>query len=251
MNADTLSISVVIPLFNEANRLDNTFNELTFFLNSQENKKIEIIFIDDGSIDNSLRKLKLFKKSINSSNHKIIINSYITNKGKGYACKTGVLIANNDLILICDADMATKPNQLIEWIDKKFIDNEDVCYLGSRNHKASIIKSKINRKLIGRCLNILLYIFFKNRISDTQCGFKLFNKKYAKKIFGKLETNRFAYDIEIIQLLKINSIKIKELPIKWEHKEGSKISIFKDSLKMIIDIIKIKYKKNTNDRYFT
>ena len=98
MNADTLSISVVIPLFNEANRLDNTFNELTFFLNSQKNKKIEIIFIDDGSIDNSLRKLKLFKKSINSSNHKIIINSYIANKGKGYACKTGVLIANNDLI---------------------------------------------------------------------------------------------------------------------------------------------------------
>ena len=247
MNASTLSISVIIPVYNESDRLDDTFEIVKVFLEDQKNKNIEIIFIDDGSEDNSLNKLKEFKYSIKNLNHKIIISSYSKNIGKGHACKTGVMLANNDLILICDADMATKPDQLIEWIDKGYLTNENSSYFGSRNHNNSIIKSKFSRRIVGKCLNILLGVFFNNEISDTQCGFKLFNKKFAKNVFSKLQIYKFAYDVEIIQILKKNHIKIIELPIKWEHKDGSKISLFKDSMIMIIDIIKIRYKKNKDD----
>lgn len=243
------SLSIVIPCFNEEKRILSSTKIIHEFLDKNLENKIEIIFVNDGSSDKTLSYIE--RINFKNSNHKKKIISYNKNIGKGYACKKGVLESDFEWILLCDADMAASPKQINKWFNEESIKKNDICYFGSRNHKDSIIKSKINRKLIGRCLNILLYVFFKNRISDTQCGFKLFNKKYAKKIFGKLETYRFAYDIEIIQLLKINDIKIKELPIKWEHKAGSKISLFKDSLKMIIDILKIKYKKNRNDRYFT
>lgn len=92
----------------------------------------------------------------------------------------------------------------------------------------------------------MIRIIFRLDLADTQCGFKVFHKNYSYKIFKKISSNRFAFDIELTLLLKKNNISIKELPLKWEHRDGSKLNIFIDMPKMLFDILIIKLKNKVN-----
>ncbi len=238
-------LSIIIPIFNEQHRLESCFVILKKFIEKKSKKKIEIVFVNDGSTDKSG---DLINKFINK-NKKICKFKYINYKkniGKGYAIKKGVLSSCNSWILICDADMSVKPDQFDIWFKKNNIINKNTAYYGSRNHKNSKIKTLFIRRFLGLFFKILIRITFNLNLKDTQCGFKAFNKNYAYKIFKKLTSNRFAFDIELTLLLKKNKILIKELPLKWEHRDGSKLNIFIDMPKMFFDILSIKIKNNIN-----
>ena len=129
---------------------------------------------------------------------------------------------------------------ILFYVQKLHFFYENIAYFGSRNHSQSKIKTSILRKFLGLLFNFVIYSLFRIQIKDTQCGFKLFNRIYALNIFKKLTSYRFSFDVELVILLKKNNITIKELPIEWVHKEGSKLNIIYDIPKMIIDIIKIK-----------
>jgi dolichyl-phosphate beta-glucosyltransferase len=239
------NLSIIIPIFNEQLRLKSCLTILKKFVEKKSKKKIEIIFVNDGSTDKSG---ELINEFINK-NKKVCRLKYINykkNVGKGYAIKKGVLNSNNSWILICDADMSVKPYQFEVWFKKNKIINKNTAYYGSRSHKNSRIKTLFIRRLLGIFFKILIKTIFKIDLKDTQCGFKVFNKNYAHKIFKKLNSNRFAFDIELTLLLKKNKISIKELPLKWEHKDGSKLNIFVDMPKMFFDILIIKLKNKTN-----
>ena len=97
------------------------------------------------------------------------------------------------------------------------------------------------RKLIGLIFVKIIKIFFSINLSDTQCGFKLYKKDIARKLFLNLKILDFTHDIEIVLKSKKKGYKIEELPVNWIHKKGSKISVFKDSLKMFISLLKMKF----------
>jgi len=239
------NLSIIIPIFNEQLRLKSCLTILKKFVEKKPKKKIEIIFVNDGSTDNSS---ELIRKFI-SKNNKICNFKYINYKkniGKGYAIKMGVLNSIYTWILICDADMSVKPDQFDIWFKKKYINNKNTSYYGSRNHKNSKIKTLFIRRLLGSFFKILIRIIFRLDLADTQCGFKVFHKNYSYKIFKKISSNRFAFDIELTLLLKKNNISIKELPLKWEHRDGSKLNIFIDMPKMLFDILIIKLKNKVN-----
>jgi dolichyl-phosphate beta-glucosyltransferase len=238
-------LSIIIPIFNEELRLKSCFSILKKFVEKKSKNKIEIVFVNDGSSDKSG---DLINKFINK-NKKICKFKYINYKkniGKGYAVKKGILSSKNSWILICDADMSVKPEQFDIWFKKNNIINKNTAYYGSRNHKNSKIKTLFIRRLLGLFFKILIRITFDLNLKDTQCGFKAFNKIYAHKIFKKLNSDGFAFDIELTLLLKKNKILIKELPLKWEHKDGSKLNIFIDMPKMFFDILNIKIKNILN-----
>ena len=115
-----------------------------------------------------------------------------------------------------------------------------LAYYGSREHKKSVIIASKYRIFLGFFFKKLIKFMFNIKLSDTQCGFKVFNKSYSKKIFKRIKSYRFAFDVELTLLLTKQNIMIKELPLKWTHKDGSKLSFFKDVPKMIIDIIFIR-----------
>ena len=142
--------------------------------------------------------------------------------------------------------MSVKLDQFDIWFKKKIINDKNTAYYGSRNHKDSKIKTLFIRRFLGSFFKILIRIIFRLDLEDTQCGFKVFNKNYSYKIFKKISSNRFAFDIELTLLLKKNKILIKELPLKWEHKDGSKLNIFIDMPKMLFDILIIKLKNKVN-----
>jgi len=235
------NLSIIIPLYNEEKRVAYCLQILSKFLENKQKFDVEIIFVDDGSYDNTAKIIKKFIKKNNKYSLNII--SYKRNVGKGFAIKKGILKSSKKWKLICDADMSVKLIQFDEWFKKKLIQNENCAYFGSRNHKNSKIKTSIIREGLGLIFKFILRILFKIKISDTQCGFKVFHKKYAKKIFAQLTSYRFAFDVELTLILKKKNILIKELPLRWEHKNNSKLSLIRDMPLMFLDILKIKIKQ--------
>jgi dolichyl-phosphate beta-glucosyltransferase len=239
------SISFVFPLYNESKRLENLCNQITKFIFENTNLNYEIIFVNDGSKDGTSKIIKNYKSNLNS---KLKIINYKKNRGKGHAIKKGVLRSKKDWILTLDADLSVNMNQLFYW-NRKYKLKKNIAYFGSRNLKNSIVSKKFYRFIFGYLLNLVLFKILNIKITDTQCGFKLYNRKYALKIFKELKIYDFSHDIEIIYLLKKYQVYIKELPVTWIHVGGSKVRLFYDSFKFIFNILNYyipKFKKLKN-----
>ena len=240
------SLSIVFPIFNEEFRLRSSFNHILSFLKKKKKFKIEIIFVDDGSKDNSYNLLKQFVQINNNFKSKDKIKFKIVkskkNLGKGSALKMGVKKAKYNWILTTDMDMSVSLFQISNWIEKKLVNKKYSVYFGSRSHKKSIVERVYFRKIIGDIGSFLIFMILNIRIKDTQCGYKLYKKNCAKFAFSKLINCGFDHDLELIMLLRSKNIKIVELPVKWKHKSNSKVNVLWDPIKVFIGILKIRFR---------
>ena len=236
------SLSIIFPVFNEELRLKSSFNHIKSFLKKKKNFKTEIIFVDDGSKDNSYKMIKKFILDLKKKNKVKVVKSK-KNLGKGGALKLAVKEAKYDWILTTDIDMSVSLFQLSDWLKKKLINLNDAVYFASRTHEKSIVKKNFFRNIIGNIMRFIISTILNIKIRDTQCGFKLYKKKIAKIIFAKIKNYGFDHDLEIVLLLKSKKVKIKELPVKWVHKKDSKLNLFWDPIKMLfgIFITKLRY----------
>ncbi len=239
------TLSVILPLYNEEKRLSNLFTKIKKFKFLNKNR-LEFVFVDDGSSDNSNLLIENF---INENKERIDLKliSYKDNKGKGFALKKGVAKAKHDWIITVDIDLSVKLEQIKIWQKKKLISQKLKVYFGSRLLVGSRVKAKRNRKFIGFIFNIILRKILNSNllnIKDTQCGFKLYEKKIAKKIFKRLTENGYIHDVEILILLQKSKILVKEIPVEWKHKHGSKINLFIDSIMMLRNLFVLKTKYN-------
>ncbi|MFP4403838.1 MAG: dolichyl-phosphate beta-glucosyltransferase [Candidatus Woesearchaeota archaeon] len=229
-----MNLSIVIPVFNEEERIKKSLFEIISYLkNSKIIKNFEIIIVDDNSSDNTFNIVSNFDK-------KIIVLKNKKNYGKGYSIKKGILNAKYDYILFTDADLATPINEIEKMLIE--IKHFDVV-IASRNLKNSkiVVKQPFYRQILGNIFPFIVRFILISNIKDTQCGFKLFKRNVARKIF-KLQTRyRFSFDVEILFIAKKKGFKIKEIPVRWIDKKGSKVNLLKDSTKMFIDLFKIKY----------
>lgn len=210
-----MKVSVVIPAYNEAQRIGKTLPSVIEYLKKFGNKysvSTEIIVVNDGSKDSTLEVLNKFKDSIK------IIN-YSPNMGKGYALKQGAFIADGDFIYVADADFATP----IEYIDNFFTSMEGYdCVIGSRAVGNEKVNESFVRKIMAKGSNILIRAVLGLKFKDTQCGFKMFTKK-TKEYLLMCKNNRWGYDFEFLYLLQKNGLNVKEMPVKWSEVEKSKI----------------------------
>ena len=234
------SLSIIFPVFNEEKRLNSSFSHILNFI-KKKNIKIEIIFVDDGSSDNSYKKIYKFSKNIKNKVKFKIINSK-KNLGKGSALKLGVKKASYDWVLTADVDMSVSLFQINSWIKNGQINKKYFVYFGSRAHVKSKVKKKIIRNILGNIMRFFVSTVLGIKIKDTQCGYKLYKKSIAKLIFSKLKNYGFDHDLELVLLLKSKKIKIIELPVKWTHKDNSSLNIFWDPVKMFFGIFKIKFR---------
>ena len=237
------SLSVIFPLYNEQHRLSKLFSQIKKQKNFKK-KNTEFIFVNDGSNDESLKMIYDFiSKNKQKINIKLI--SYNKNQGKGFALKKGIFSAKKKWILTMDIDLSVKFNQLEIWENKKYLNKNIDVYFGSRLLSNSKVDARQYRKITGNIFNTILSCIFnrqKLKIKDTQCGFKLYKNKIAKKIFLKSRENGYINDVEILLLLLKHKIRLKELPVIWSHKNGSKVNIIIDSLVMFYHLIKLKFK---------
>ena len=237
------SLSIIFPVFNEESRLKSSFRHIASFLKKKKKLKIEIIFVDDGSKDGSYNLINKFTKNFRSnSKTKFKVIKSKSNLGKGSALKLGVKKAKYGWILTTDIDMSVSLFQIYSWIEKKLVNKNLSVYFGSRTHKKSIVERNFFRKILGDIGSFLILTILNITISDTQCGYKLYRRRNAKFAFSKLKNCGFEHDIELVLLLKSKNIEIKELPVKWKHKNNSKVNMLLDPLKMFIGILILRFR---------
>ena len=238
-----MKISLIVPCFNEElNIQKGTLDKIGNFT-KDDNRFFEVIISDDGSTDNSKKIIKeryltLFPK------FKLLEN---THQGKAFAIIAGIKKARGDWVAFSDFDLATP----IEEIEKliKYTPFYPII-IGSRNSERQ--GAPLIRKLMAKG-----FIFIRNfliglhGIKDTQCGFKLFDKKIAIKIINKLivfnqkrkiidSSVSAGFDLEFLFLAQKLGYKIKEVPVIWRHVETKNVNFLKDSFEALIDIGKIK-----------
>ena len=228
MASNKITASIIVPFYNEELRMKPFLDTLLKY----NNPKWEFILVDDGSKD---RTFSIFKK-YKFSNKKII--SYNENKGKGYAIKTGVLAAKGKYIIFIDADGSIHPSQIKNML--KYLNKYDVV-VGNRKSKKSDVKVPLFRKLIGIAFNKYANFLFSINVDDTLCGFKGFKRKVAKDLFRNLIDNRWIFDVELFYKIRKNNHSLHFLPIKWEHKDKSKITL-KDVIRMAITMLILRFK---------
>jgi dolichyl-phosphate beta-glucosyltransferase len=240
MDNDFKGISIIIPAFNEAELIENTLLKTVKY--SEINlPNTEILVINDGSCDNT----------------EIIVNDLITtytgdvkihlvnndkNRGKGFSIRHGVEVATGDIIIFFDADLPydlSGIDNIVTTIDQGF----DIV-IGSRVTSSSIINVKIpfRRRIASAFYRSLVHALFAIESEDTQCGFKGFTQKAAKNIFPKTRIEGFGFDIEVLALAMKYGYKVKSIPVIFNNqRENSKINLIVDSLKMIRDMIRVKF----------
>lgn len=228
-----LFLSIIIPAYNEEKRLPQTLEKVNRYLRSKD-YSYQIIIVDDGSTD---RTKEVIQKLISSWSHFRIIG-YKQNQGKGYAVKTGMLVANGAWRLFMDADNSTDIKELDKLI--KFVSDYQVI-IGSRylNKESIKIKQKLSRRLFSRFGNIALQNIFRLNLRDTQCGFKLYSGVAAEKIFSRLTTSRWIFDVETLVIASHLGYKTKEVPIVWSDARISKMQNI-PALESLTQALKIK-----------
>ena len=228
-------LSVIIPCFNEERTIYQNINKIFKYLESNF-ESFEIIAVNDGSTDRTVEELKKIQHEIPLT----IIDNY-KNEGKGKVVRDGMLKSNGEIAMFLDADLAIPVEEL-----KKFVDEITSGYdivIASRFVPGGKVVKKVlwYRVIMEKIFRIIRMIILNNyKIKDTQCGFKVFKREAAMKVFPLMTIKRFAFDAEIIFIARKYKHKIKELPIALQNPVRSHIRILKDPINMLIDLLKIR-----------
>lgn len=232
----TKPISVVIPCFNEGKTIFQNIKEINGYL-ARKFSSYEIIAVNDGSMDNTLSELRLVQQEVPVE----IINNEI-NEGKGKVVRDGILVGNNEIVMFLDADLAIPIEELEKFMEE--IEKGNDLVIASRFVPGlKILKPVLwHRKIMERVFRILRMIILNSwKIQDTQCGFKVFRRDAAQRIFAMTTINRFAFDAEVIFIAKKFGYAIKELPISLQNPLRSHIRILRDPINMFFALLKIRF----------
>ncbi|PIR89257.1 MAG: hypothetical protein COU07_02230 [Candidatus Harrisonbacteria bacterium CG10_big_fil_rev_8_21_14_0_10_40_38] len=231
MQSARFSISIVVPAYNEAKRIEPTLRVAIGFL-SGLNLEYEIIVVDDGSKDDTVDVVK------NIGDAHIIIATGEPNRGKGYAVRRGMLMAKNDYVLMTDADNSTPIEEF-----KKFYDvlPADIV-IGSRAISGSEIEVRqpLYREYAGKFFNFVVQMLVFRGISDTQCGFKMFSREAARNIFSRTTIYGWSFDVEVLYLAKKLGYSVKQIPVIWRNDKDTKLKFFSTAFAIMRDLIKIR-----------
>lgn len=228
------AISVIIPAYNEEFRLPVALQATIDFFRAK-GEVYDILVVDDGSTDGTPNVVEQIRKA----NPDVCLErvDYGRNRGKGYAVRTGMLAAKGRLRLFCDADLATPIEEYDVVLDGMKAESAQVG-IGSRPLKNShlLVREPWYREMLGRLFNHIVQTLAVRGIQDTQCGFKIFTAEAAESIFSQCQIDGFAFDTEALYLAQQLGFIIAEVPIRWAHKDGSKISMFRDGIGMLREL---------------
>src|SRR5437762_4581004 len=229
--------SVVIPCFNEAGRIGETLRLTLDYLTSNAAES-ELIVVNDGSTDATAA---IARERLKNSRVETRLLENFPNRGKGAAVRAGLLAAQKPIGLFFDADLSTPLEETPKVIEPIARGELDIAF-GSRAIDSSLIgqHQPWRREYAGRVFNLLVRVATGLPFWDTQCGFKAFRLDVCRPILEAARINGFAFDVELLFLAHRAGLRIREIPVRWNHAEGSKVSFFKDSLRMLREVIALR-----------
>jgi dolichyl-phosphate beta-glucosyltransferase len=227
-------LSVVIPSYNEEQRIGKTLTSVSEFLKKQS-FKYEILVVNDGSKDATANVEQSSEASV--PNLKLINNPQ--NHGKGWVTKQGMLAASGDIRLFMDADNSTKVEEVAQMLP--FFEQGYDIVVGSRRIQGSniAVKQPWIRDFLGGVFRLIVHALVPLGVTDTQCGFKAFTGKAAEAIFPQQTIFRWAFDVEILAIARKQNLKIKEVPITWVNDGASHVKL-SGMVSMLLEVITIR-----------
>lgn len=228
---------MVVPAYNEEERLPRTLARLDEYYRTQP-YTWDVTVISDGSKDGTERVVEEFAKD--HPGFRLVASH--PNRGKGYVVRKGMLEAKGDLVLFCDADLAT-PQEETEKLLAHIEAGADIA-IGSRPLAESTLErhQPLYRELLGRAFNKVVQMIAVRGIDDTQCGFKMFTRKSAQDVFKRCKLDGFSFDFEAIMIARDLGYRVDEVPIRWSHVEGSKVVLLRDGPRMLRDLAQLRLK---------
>jgi dolichyl-phosphate beta-glucosyltransferase len=220
-----MKLSTIIPAYNEEDRIIHTLDASLAFLNRQPFHS-EIIVVSDGSTDHT----RSIAESFDSGDKvELRVIEYHPNRGKGYAVRTGMLAGNGEMILFMDADYAVPIEEITKGMD--LIESGFDVAMASRTVAGAVVADHQNffRELSAKVYNLIQMAYLGIYYKDTQCGFKMFTKTAAQRLFGLQQLSSVIFDPEILWLAKKAGFRVAEFPVSWRHVGNSRIQY--DSLK--------------------
>jgi len=232
------SISIVVPAYNEEERLPATLASLHAYLEGSSWREHEILVVDDGSGDRTCQVVNEFSRRCPGVG--LLRNP--GNRGKGYSVRHGMLQAKGAWILFTDADLSA-PIQELDKLMAACVSRNAHVAIGSRALDRSLIavRQSYFRETSGRIFNLLLRLVTGLPFHDTQCGFKLFEREAARQIFRRQRLERFGFDAEVLFIARRLGYTCVEVPVRWSHFEGTKVRMLRDSASMFLDLLRVRW----------
>ena len=231
-------ISIVIPAFDEETRLGDSLQKILSYI-KENSLDAELIVVDDGSTDKTAEIARNACAEFPEIKSDVI--RYEKNRGKGYAVKTGLLASVGDIGLFSDADLSTPISELPKLVEPIRKDEFDVTF-GSRELDKSLINrhQSWSREQGGRVFNFVVRSMTKLPFLDTQCGFKAFNMRKFRPLLPLMQIERFGFDIEFLYVAFHKGLRLKEIPVIWNHCEGTKVDVWRDSRRTFNEVFQIR-----------
>jgi len=235
MSAATPELSIVIPAYNEEQRLPDTLRRVRAYLEARQ-VDAEVIVVDDGSRDRTAAVVETFRNEFPAL--RLLANG--RNRGKGYSVRHGMLEAHGRMVLFTDADLSAP----IEEADKLLaaLCGCDVV-IGSRAVDRSLIEIHQSplRELAGILFNWAVRVVTGLEFADTQCGFKAFVREPARILFEQQRIERFGFDPEILFLAKRHGLRAVEIAVRWAHHPATKVHVVHDGLRMFGEVLLVRW----------
>lgn len=223
-------LSIIIPAFNEEERLPQTLDRVNRYLRTLPFTS-EVIVVDDGSTDNTAQAVSALAEII--PNLSLVSNN--RNRGKGFTVRHGMLEARGRIALFTDADLSAPIEELQKLLTA--LESADVA-IGSRavDRRLIEIHQSRAREIAGILFNWIMRLLIGLPFEDTQCGFKAFTMPESRIIFEQQRILDFGFDPEILFLAKRHKLRAVEVPVRWSHDPRTKVRVFRDSARMLLDL---------------
>jgi dolichyl-phosphate beta-glucosyltransferase len=235
MSPGAPDISIIVPSYNEERRLPETLERIAAYARAS-GQEMEILVVDDGSTDGTAAVAESFRGKFGAL--RLLSNG--VNRGKGYSVRHGMMEARGRIVLFTDADLSAP----IEEADKLFaaLEAHDVA-IGSRALDRGLISVHQSRfrEFAGIIFNAIVRLCLRLPFVDTQCGFKAFRREPCRIIFEQQRIERFGFDPELLYLARRHGLRAVEIPVRWGHSSATKVSMFRDSLQMFLDVLVIRW----------
>lgn len=229
-------LSIVVPAYNEEQRLPATLVRMRTYLDSRD-EPYEVLVVDDGSRDNTVALARATAENW----PQLQVLALPENTGKGAAVRLGMLTAKGEHRVFSDADLST-PIEEVESLRAQLHGNCAVAIASRALPDSRIdVHQPGRRELMGRTYNRLLRLAALRGLHDTQCGFKAFTADAAVACFRPLRTLRFGFDAEVLLRARRLGWTVAEVPVRWEHKEDSRVSAMHDSIGVLYDLVRLRF----------
>ena len=231
------NVSLIIPAFNEAHRLEASLAALHSFLASATWTH-EVILVIEKSTDGTLD----IARRVAAERPYLTVVGNDVQLGKGHAVRTGMLRARGEIAFFMDADLSTPLAEIGRFIARFSEGPEADVLVGNRQHARSEITTQQHflRRKMGQTFNAILRMIAGVRLADTQCGFKAFRRAAREAIFPLQQLDGFAFDVEVLLLAGRLGFSIADMPVQWANAQGSKVRIIRDSWRMLCDAIRVR-----------